>query len=287
MIRLSPTAVLKYENCPYQYYLEEVRRIRPIHKAANLAFGIVIHRTLEAWLRDNLLGASTDPLLRFEQHWEAVRNAGGVEYSATQSPESLTATGRALVAGFAAAWPTFGRLLAVSADGIPLLECKLEVPIASQVLYVGKTDLLAFNADDGGLECLDMKTPSTPTDPDWLIQADQMIGYQILLDENAERLGLPPVERLGLLELVKRKVPTRTGKGPEVCAPMTVVRYSSSTVDDYRYKLRWVAEDIQRGRFPKRSLMAHHSPCEMCAMKNLCRFGDPEGLVIPTASAAA
>lgn len=286
MIRLSPTAVLKYETCPYQYLLEEVLRIRPAHRAANLVFGTVLHRTVEDWLRGDLTGAAPDPVAVFDRDWAAARNAGGVEYSATQSPESLTATGRALIKGFATAWPTFQRLLAVGTDGTPLLELKLEVQLGPRLVYVGRTDLLTFNRD-GELECLDLKTPSTPTDLGWLANADQLTGYQLLLDAHAERWGLPPVERLGLLELVKRKVPTRTGKGPEVLAPITVPRYSTAEVADYAQKVRWVAEDIERGRFPKRGLMAHNTPCELCAVRGLCRSGDLEGLIVPPKTALA
>ncbi|HMR03905.1 MAG TPA: PD-(D/E)XK nuclease family protein, partial [Candidatus Competibacter phosphatis] len=254
MIRLSPTAVLKYENCPYQYLLEEVLRIRPVHKAANLVVGKVLHRTVEDWLRGELTGAAPDPVASFDREWTAARNAGGVEYAATQSPESLTATGRALASGFASAWPTFQRLLAVDGQGAPLLELKLEVQLGPRLVYVGRSDLLTFTSE-GELECLDLKTPSTPTDPEWLVRADQITGYQLLLDAHAERLGLPPVERLGLLELVKRKMPTKTGKGPEVLAPITVPRRSATEMTDYAQKVRWVAEDIERGRFPKRGLM--------------------------------
>ena len=285
MIRLSPTAVLKYENCPQQYFLEEVLRIRPAHRAANLVFGRVVHRTVENWLRSELTGTAPDPVTVFDRDWAAARNAGGVEYSATQSPESLTATGRALITGFATAWPAFQRLLAVDSQG-PLLELKLEVQMGPRLVYVGRTDLLTFNLE-GELECLDLKTPSTPTNPDWLVNADQLTGYQLLLDAHGERLGLPPVEHLGLLELVKRKVPTKTGKGPEVLAPITVPRHSTAEVADYAQKVRWVAEDIERGRFPKRGLMAHNSPCGMCAVSGLCRTGDTDGLIVPSKTALA
>ena len=187
MIRLSPTAVLKYETCPYQYLLEEVLRIRPAHRAANLVFGTVLHRTVEDWLRGELTGAAPDPIARFDRDWAVARDAGGIEYSATQSPECLTATGRALITGFATAWPTFQRLLAVDGQGTPLLELKLEVRLGPRLTFVGRTDLLTFNRD-GELECLDLKTPSTPTDPGWLANADQLTGYQLLLDAHAERL---------------------------------------------------------------------------------------------------
>ena len=284
-MRLSPTAVLKYETCPQQYYLETVLRVRPAHKAANLVFGGVVHDVIETWLRGAGQGQPPDPLQLFEQGWQAAQAAGGIDYAATQSPESLTETGQALVRQFVAAWPSFDRLPALDGQGEPVLERKLEIPLAPGLVYVGKPDLVAFGPE-GSLECLDFKTPSTLTDPDWLVVADQLTGYQLLLDAHADRLGLPPVERLGLLELVKRKV-TPKGKGPEVCPPVTVARRPPTDLDAYVQKVCWVAEDIDRGRFPKRGLMAHNSPCGGCGVKGLCQRGDPEGLIVPDAEPAA
>ncbi len=279
MIRLSPTAVLQYEACPHQYYLDRVLGLRPRHQAANLAFGGVVHRVVETWLRGWLRGQTPDAGALFDGAWQAARDAGGIEYSTTQSPESLTATGRALVAQFAAAWPGFGLLPALDGDGEPVLERKLEVPLAAGLVFAGQPDLVVLDAD-GALGCLDLKTPSSPADPAWLAGADQLTGYQFLLDAHAERLGLPPVARLGLVELIKRKV-TAKGKGPEVCPPVTVARRAPEELAAYTQKVLWVAEDIDRGRFPKRSLMAHNSPCGLCAFRGLCQDGDPDGVIVP------
>ena len=279
-MRLSPTSVLKYEACPQQYYLEEVLKVMPVHRAANLIFGSAVHKTLERWLRHWHSGQSYDAGADLDQRWLAAQTKGGIEYSATQSPESLAETGQVLVKQFTQFWPGFGLMPVLSAQGEPLLENKLEVEIVPGLVYVGKLDLLALN-QDGHLVCLDFKTPSSATDPDWLQASDQLLGYQLLLDAHAERLGLPPVERLGLLELIKRKVPKRQGKGPEVCAPISIPRRPQADLDAYRQKLEWVAEDIDRGRFPRRGLMAHNSPCALCALKGLCQDGDLEGIVMP------
>lgn len=284
-MRLSPTAVLKYETCPQQYYLDEVVRVRPVHKAANLVFGGVVHQVIETWLRGWLCGPAPDAGALFDTAWQTARDAGGIDYSTTQSPEGLTATGRALATGFAAAWPGFGLLPALDGTGEPVLERKLELQITPGLVFVGKPDLVVLDGD-GALGCLDLKTPSSPTDPAWLAGADQLTGYQLLLDAHAERLALPPVARLGLLELVKRKVATKNGKGPEVCPPVTAPRRAPEALAAYTQKVGWVAEDIDRGRFPKRSLMAHNSPCGLCAFRGLCQDGDPEGLVLPAVAAA-
>ncbi|MCP5197438.1 MAG: PD-(D/E)XK nuclease family protein [Gammaproteobacteria bacterium] len=284
-MRLSPTSVLKYETCPQQYDLEEVRRIRPMHTAANLIFGRVVHRVVEQALRQAFAGQPFDAGAAFAADWQTARAQGGIDYSATQSPDSLTETGQALVTQFTARWPTFGWLPALDGQNQPLLEQKLEVKVTAGLIYVGRFDLVACHVD-GTLAALDVKTPSSATDPDWLAVADQLMGYQWLLDAHAGRLGLPPVDRLGLVELIKRKV-SKTGKGPEVCAPITAPRRPASVLAAYRQKVLWVAEDIDRQRFPRRGLMAHHSPCAMCAVKGLCQHDDPDGLIVPERPANA
>jgi RecB family exonuclease len=278
-MRLSPTSVLKYETCPQQYYLEEVRRVRPMHTAANLIFGRVVHRIVEQALRQAFAGQPFDARAAFATDWQAARTQGGIAYSATQSPDSLTETGQALVTQFMARWPAFGWLPALDREHQPLLEVKLEATLTAGLTYAGRFDLVACHVD-GTLAALDLKTPSSATDPDWLAVADQLTGYQWLLDAHADRLGIPPVDRLGLVELIKRKV-TKTGKGPEVCTPITAPRRPASILDAYQQKVRWVAEDIDRGRFPQRGLMAHNSPCGMCAVKGLCQQDDPDGLILP------
>ena len=170
-------------------------------------------------------------------------------------------------------------------DGEPLLERQLEIPLGSGLTYVGRFDLAVVDAG-GALVCLDVKTSSGLIDPDWLAGADPLTGYQLLLDAHAERLGLPPVGRLGLLDLIKRKV-TPKGKGPEVRPPLMVARRGPNDLAAYTQKVLWVAEDIDRGRFPKRSLMAHNSPCGLCAFRRWCQDGDPDGLVMPDADSPA
>lgn len=278
MIRLSPTAVLKYETCPQQYWLKEVCRLRPVHRAANLVFGTVIHRTMADWLTGWHQDQPPSPVDRFQHHWTDAQQHG-IAYSATQSPESLRAIGEALVRLWPTVWPRWDRTLVTDRTGALLLERKLEVRITDTVTFVGRLDVLTRTAA-GVLECLDLKTPRTPTDPAWLTVADQLTGYQVLLDAHAPHLGIAPVERLGWVELIKRNV-TAKGKGPEVCTPITVARRPPAQTQDYVQKVLWVAEDIARGRFPKRGLMAHNSPCTLCAVRGLCQDGDMEGLIVP------
>ena len=63
--------------------------------------------------------------------------------------------------------------------------------------------------------------------------------------------------------------------------PVLIPRHSQNDVEAYWRKVQWVAEDIDRSRFPKRSLMAHNSPCGLCAFKEACHHGDPSGLIVP------
>jgi len=279
-MRLSPTAVLKYETCPRLYYFEEVLRIRSVHQPANLVFGRVVHQCIERALRARLAQVSFDIGATFNALWTQATTETGIEYSATQSPEALAAIGHHLVTAFEAAWNGWELIPMLDTEGEPIIERKLEIPLSLDVVFSGRLDMLVFDRQ-GQLQCLDLKTPSQPTDGDWLTVSDQLTGYQLLLDARADQWGIGQVARLGVVELIKRPIPKRQGKGPEVREPVTVARRGEPELAAYRQKVLWTAENIAAQRFPRRTLMAHNSPCKLCALRGVCHEGDTEGWIIP------
>ena len=212
MIRLSPTAVLKHETCPYQYLLEEVLRIRPAHRAANLVFGTVLHRTVEDWLRA-ADGAAPDPVAVFDRDWAAARERRWGRVfgdSIAGVPDRHRACPDQGLRNRLADLPTAagGRYRRHAAAG-----AQAGSPARPRLVYVGRTDLLTFTSD-GELECLD-SNPITPTDLGLAGRRRPAHRLPVVAGRPCRAMGITPVERLGLLELVKRKVPTRTGKGPK------------------------------------------------------------------------
>ena len=80
-------------------------------------------------------GQPFDARTAFAADWQTARAQGGIAYSATQSPESLTATGEALVTQFMTRWPTLGWFPALDREHQPLLEMKLEVKVTAGLIY--------------------------------------------------------------------------------------------------------------------------------------------------------
>ena len=272
MIRLSPSKVLKYEECPRAYYYQYVERFRKIAVAANLVFGTIVHSVVERFLLAWYAGQGFDTKAAFEQAWEAATEAEEIEYNTRFKAGDLALTGAALCEQVPQAWERAELMLVADEKG-PLLERTLEVRIGD-VLMVCKPDLVVMTAD-GAIGPLDLKTPATATTEEFALVADQLTAYQVVVEANRERLGIGRVSTLGFWEGIKRKV---TGKGPELKPPMLVPARSAEDLLEYAQKVQLIARDIAEERFHRRPLQAHNTPCAMCDFQALCTEGSMEGL---------
>ena len=250
MMRLSPTSVLKYETCPRCYYYEEILRLRPVHQSAHLVFGQVMHQLIEQGLRALLVQQPLALSAHFDRLWSQALSTTGVEYSATQSPEVLAEIGRRLAEQFSQRWSQWNLVPVCAADGEPMLERKLELALASDLTFVGRVDLLVLDSDLR-LTCLDLKTPSQATDPEWWDISDQLTGYQLLLDAHHRLWGGVEVQRLGVVELIKRPPPKRTGKGPMGTGKSSLIAQTAA-----RLNLNVIQVNVQR-RLELADLIGH------------------------------
>ncbi len=162
-------------------------------------------------------------------------------------------------------------------EGKPVLETRLEAMLSPTVKLSGTLDLLGLTLE-GEVVVLDFKTASSPAPESFAKMSDQLGLYQILVDVNAAALGINQVDRLGFMELIKRKVPNGKGrgKGPEVMPPVLAPQ---SDVTEFVRKARWVAANIEAGYFFPNPRMAWNSPCGLCDYKRLCYDGTTEGLI--------
>ena len=133
MLKLSPTAALTYEDCPRQYwYRYIVRAYRPLRPAA-LGFGDAVHQAIEQYLRAGVRGESCDPVAAFTAVWDHHTATTALEYPNPWSAAELRATGQRLLALFPGAWVQVELALALDGQGEPLLERRLEAPLAEIV----------------------------------------------------------------------------------------------------------------------------------------------------------
>jgi CRISPR/Cas system-associated exonuclease Cas4 (RecB family) len=280
-MKLTPTGLLTYEECPRKYWYAVVARVQRLRTAANLVFGEIVHAVVASVLHPPQTLSGEDAVGLFDQQWRAATLEREIEYSATQTPDALAATGRALAVQVAERWHSWELLPLIDEQGEALIERRLQCQLAPGLTLSGKPDLVSMDAV-GRVVILDVKTPVQACDSDFSEVADQLTAYQLLVEGNADGLGLSCVDQLGFVELIKRKVSTTgRGKGPEVLPPVLVERRPTATLAEYRQKALWAAEAIQRGRFPRRTGMAHNTPCVLCDYRRHCQFGETDGLVFP------
>jgi hypothetical protein len=100
----------------------------------------------------------------------------------------------------------------------------------------GVLDLVVYTPE-GALALLDVKTALSAHTLTFARRADQLTAYQLLLDTHAARLGLPKVEWLGFLDLLKRK------RSPSIAPPLLVPRRTAAELDELVQKAHRLAED--------------------------------------------
>jgi hypothetical protein len=280
-LRIRPSGILKFEDCPYAYHLQYVLGWRKEAVSANLVFGTAVHEAITSWLMDCAMGRDeqdVEPVERFRVAWEReVSNSerSPVEFSSRFTPQEMLETGEAITREFPAVWRKMEFIPLFDEDG-PLIERRFEVEIAEGVVLTGQPDFVGMRPT-GGTVIIDFKTPSSESSEDFALLSDQLTAYQILVEASVEYYGSL---RLGFMDLLKKKVPKNgRGVGPQVREPNLVPRRDKARVLEFQQKVQWIAEDIQRGRTPRTPRMAWNSPCDMCDFRGLCSKGSIDGLV--------
>lgn len=279
-LHLSPSKVLTYRDCEYRYYLQYVRRIQKTARAANLIFGGIVADVVHAVRKSMYNGSEVDPVSMFEQLWNRSTSTEIIEYSSTQSAESLLETGKKLMGLYPAIWKSAGFFPFVDESENMSAELRIDVDLGRNVVLRTKTDFVGMHMETGAIAVIDEKTPATPTDPDFALVSPQLTDYQLAVEAERHRFGLNRgVDHVGFLELIKRKVPVKKGVGPEVLPPVLVPARTQRELTARRKEILDVANDIRHGRFRKNQRQAHNTPCDMCDYKGLCWKGDSSGLV--------
>lgn len=280
---IRPSHALSFDNCPKAYYYKYVLGIKTEFVSANLPFGTAVHEACTGYVLAQANNDTTyDPVKVFTNHWEHALNTQAIEFSSTWSPDDFSATGKRLAELFPDAWDNTGYAPLIDDQG-PVVERRFNANIGDGIVLTGQPDIIAMDAE-GSVIPLDLKTSAAPYGENFLAASEQLTDYQLLVEANRESLGLgdEDVAKVAFFEGVKKKIPkTSRGRGPEFLTPMVSSARSEAVKAERRQKLLWMAEDVRRGRFPKRPRMAYNSPCEMCEFASYCLNGDDAGLVFP------
>jgi len=289
MIKLSPSRITTFENCPKSYFYKYIEGWAHEVTPAALPFGNAIHAAFEVHLKGMIHGQDSSPVQAFQEVFDAKVKNAQVEFKEDLSMEDMEAAGKAIAQAIPAAWEKTGLSPLATSNGAPIVEYRLETKLADGVSIQAILDVAALN-ENAETTVMDFKTVKAPAHELFVYGSDQIAAQQLVLAENANALGISPPARLGFMEATKKKVPVlelkkdgtpkkQKGSGPEILQPVTIPIHSPEVMKEFREK--WVkdAEQINRGYFPKRPLMAWNSPCKMCDFRNLCMRGDSTGLV--------
>lgn len=284
---VRPSMLLSADECRRQMALKYIFGVRTEAMAANLAFGTALDVAVKAQIESLVTRQPVNAVMVFREAWAKAQAEHRLAYSAKQAPDLLTATGTRLMELFPKAWEESGLVPLMGTDGNLNMSRRMATKIAPGVVLTGEIDFNGINSS-AETAIVDFKsTAGQPADYAFTENSDQTTAYNILADANAELLGCERVDLLGFMYLVKRDVPTgnnkrsKNAKGPEVLQPVLVPSRTAKQKAEFRQKVIWLVEDIQRGRFPKASRSPHNTPCNTCEYAAYCAEGDTSGLVIP------
>jgi PD-(D/E)XK nuclease superfamily protein len=278
-IRLSASQVAAADDCRRLHWYRSIAKVQVEALAANLAFGKSVDSVIREYLDALTRGTpAPDTQRRFRELWAEQRDEHELSYASTQTPEDFTAIGEKAMEEFPAAWEQTGFTVVTDASGNPLLDLRLEAfmgeELGIKLWWVGILDIVVYTREMD-TAVIDAKTSATVHSPLFTIRAEQLTGYQILLDAHRQQLGIPQVDKLGFLDVLKRK------SAPHIPPPVVVPKRSPEELAEFRQKLFWIADDIRRKRFPKVSRMQYNTPCALCDFSGHCVRGDTEGLIFP------
>lgn len=278
-IRLSPSQIASADNCRRLHWYQSIRKVRPVALAANLAFGHCIDQITREYLRAITLGtALLDPVSEFQRLWQEQTRTQILSYSATQSPETFERMGLDLLRALATSWDETGFEVALNGKGEPLLDVRLSQSLGRQggleVILDGVIDVIVYTPESE-LAVLDVKSAAALHTALYALRSDQLTSYQILVQGHAAAMGLPPLQRVGFWDFLKRKASSRVEK------PLLVPPRQPAELAEFRQKCFWLAEDIRCRRFPRASRLQFNTPCELCDFAQHCVHGEEEGLVFP------
>jgi putative RecB family exonuclease len=236
-MHLSYSRISKHSQCPFSYKCQYIDGWKPVKEPANLKYGSAIHAGIERFLTQGEM-----PVDAFQEEWLKSKDLD-LDYGSKESWDSLNQSGIALMELFQAEhMPRFGQVYAV--------EHKFFIPFSESYDFLGFMDCVA--EVDGIWTIVDFKTASRSYDESQVLLDDQLTTYAMA----ARTLGIE-VERVAFMTLIKTKVPK---------IEWHFATRSDEQIEEFKSKARFVADDIARGRYEKRSGMH----CSWCSYLPIC-----------------
>ncbi len=280
-VYLSHSASTRYEVCPEQYRLMYQERWTAEATSLNFGYGGAADEAMSAFIVAHALGHGdeVDMPAIFEAYFRQFDEEHAVAYNSRfPDMDAVLASGKLLVARYKEDYLKRGYVAALDPEGKPIVQRKLRVKLPGNVYYTAILDTILITPQFE-VVIVDNKTASNEAPEDFHETAGQLTGQQLVVEAHKEELGIDHIDGLMFYQAIKKAVPKSSrGTGPVMAEPHQVRPRTKEELDAYVESRLWIAEDIRRGRFPKRPLDAYNSPCAMCDFASLCIYGQTEGL---------
>lgn len=283
LIYLSPSLLDSFADCPRKAGYHRLG-IKTAIESSKFVFGRAGHETIELYL-----GGVIDSLEMpevFKILFNQALDAGAVELSASETPEGMLAIGMALMKSYPDWW--------ASQKIRPLMqECKLDFEFARGVRMRLRPDLIGEHECDvldpfgrrivkaGEVSVVDWKfvAPGSSSNAGFAVDSSQPSWYII-----GSRLQGIPAVAAGYGNGLKKAVPKKaTTVGPH-WESIHLHRRAQFHLDAAVEFALHVVEQFRRGNFHRQPKLAFNSPCDgmvKCEYLDLCKYGNPHGLVLP------
>jgi hypothetical protein len=263
------------QTCGRQYRYRYVDRLEPVTTSAARPVGRALHIAVTDYIKAHALGREEDPLPRFETAWAVETSGQTLTYPTNWDADSMYAASRRLVELFPDAWRSANLVAVLDPAGVPIVERGLVVPSSPDVELEVVIDVVVMALDSGAIGVLDLKSASTPHAPAFGANSLQLTTYQDAVDyAYARHLG--PVQNVGFMELIKRKLSAR-GQGPSVNPPQWYPRRTDDDIREMRAVYAKEARNILERRFERPLVSSFNSPCSLCDYARLCVNNDLQG----------
>lgn len=278
---IRPSGILKHDDCPRSYQFQYEMGLRTEAVSINLPFGTAVHQATTDYLIAEHYSQSCNVVDIFKETFTKKIDTSIIEVSSSRSIQDYFAIGERLVEQFPETWDKSGLMLCLDKEGKPIVERRMKATLSHNLVLNGQPDIVALDSE-GDVCLVDIKTPAQVSDSLFLKASDQLTCYQLLLEYNANDLGIDGVQKLGFMEGVKRAIPkTGRGAGPG----WEPIQFAPARDDSDRQDLIQKVLEIKRqrdiGYFPKRSRMAYNTPCTMCDFRHYCVEKDVSDIVFP------
>jgi hypothetical protein len=276
-MKLSYSKASTMNTCGKQYHLKYILGARPPETSINLPMGNAIHIPCTEYVSAHALSEPFDIMSRFEEAWHELTDGKTLKFSAKWDLQSCYDTSKRLVEQFPEVWEKSQLIAVLDQFGVPIVERRFTVPgpIGTEIELV--VDFVTMDLRSGAVGVLDLKSAAAAHQRYFGMNSLQLSTYQYGVDWAFGKV-IGPVENVGFMEAIKRKVPTgKRGIGPTIEPPTWYERRTPEKIREMLEAYAAIARDIREKRFTVPFQGSFNSPCNLCDFAPLCVDNDPQG----------